>query len=338
VCSTKRVLGRAARRIVGRDVSLAWECLRRRRLYDVIFTDGEQVGLPLALLHRLTGRRRRPHHTMIVHDLSVAKKAWPHRLLGLDRHVDVYLVYARWQQRFLVGRLGVAPDKVVLTPFMVDTAFFRPVARREAPQPLVCAPGLERRDYGTLVRAAAGLDARVVIAAGSPWSKRSASLGDAPIPANVEVARFDLHGLRQLYADADLVVVPLHDVPFQAGVTSLLEAMAMGRAVFCSRTRGQTDVVVEGSTGLYVPPGDPAALRSAIDELLADPDRAAAMGRRARCIAEADLDVTTYARRIAGVVLGAVTGPATGADPASPVPVATALGIVPERAAAGAVP
>jgi hypothetical protein len=38
--------------------------------------------------------------------------------------------------------------------------------------------------------------------------------------------------------------VPLLDVPFQAGVTTILEAMAMEKTVICSRTLGQTDVHV----------------------------------------------------------------------------------------------
>ena len=88
--------------------------------------------------------------------------------------------------------------------------------------------------------------------------------------------------LRQLYADARFVVMPLHDVEFQAGVTTILEAMAMGKAVVCSRTRGQTDVIIDGATGVYVPPGDAAALRAAIRGLLDDPDRADEIGARGR--------------------------------------------------------
>ena len=40
------------------------------------------------------------------------------------RRVDKLIVYASAQRRFAIEELGVAPDRVVLTPFMVDTQFF----------------------------------------------------------------------------------------------------------------------------------------------------------------------------------------------------------------------
>ena len=49
-----------------------------------------------------------------------------------------------------------------------------------------------------------------------------------------------------------------------------LEAMAAGRAVIASHIGGLPDVVVEGETGLLVPPGDPTALQNAIQRLLLD--------------------------------------------------------------------
>jgi glycosyltransferase involved in cell wall biosynthesis len=69
-------------------------------------------------------------------------------------------------------------------------------------------------------------------------------------------------------------------------VTVILEAMAMGKAVICSRTRGQVDVIQEGVTGLYVPIGDAAALRAAILSLWNDPQRALQMGQNARAHVE----------------------------------------------------
>jgi starch synthase len=51
---------------------------------------------------------------------------------------------------------------------------------------------------------------------------------------------------------------------------------------------GIPEVVGDGETGLLVPPGDPAALAVALNALIGDPARAAAMGRagRERAIAE----------------------------------------------------
>ena len=61
-------------------------------------------------------------------------------------------------------------------------------------------------------------------------------------------------------------------------------------------------MVVDGANGRYVPPGDVAAMRRAIQEILADPDEATAMGRRGRDLVETHADVRVYAARIAEVV------------------------------------
>jgi 2-deoxystreptamine N-acetyl-D-glucosaminyltransferase/2-deoxystreptamine glucosyltransferase len=58
--------------------------------------------------------------------------------------------------------------------------------------------------------------------------------------------------------------------------------MAHGRAVVATAVGGLPDMVVDGETGLLVPPGEPAALRAAIDRLLADPGLRGRLGAAAR--------------------------------------------------------
>jgi glycosyltransferase involved in cell wall biosynthesis len=90
--------------------------------------------------------------------------------------------------------------------------------------------------------------------------------------------------------------MPLYNVNFQAGVTALLEAMAMEKAIICSKTPGQTDVIIEGETGLYVPPEEPAALRAAICHLLEHQEEAARMGRNGRQLIEERMSLEQYVR------------------------------------------
>lgn len=61
-----------------------------------------------------------------------------------------------------------------------------------------------------------------------------------------------------------------------------LEAMYMGKPVIAARSGGLSDVIVDGETGLLVPPGDPQALRVAIQSLLANPEQRTHMGQQAR--------------------------------------------------------
>ena len=300
--------GKLIEKLAGANAMLAWACYKNRHKYRVIFTDGEQIGIPFATLLKFASGGKRPLHFSIGHILSVGKKMLFFDRLKIQTHIDRFFVYATWQKQFIEERWQVPDERVVFTPFMVDADFFAPAQAGPAQEtlhalvpgnvPVICAVGLEFRDYPTLMAAVKGLNVHVIIAAGSPWSKRADSTEGQEIPANVTVQRFTQFELRDLYAMSDFLVMPLYDVNFQAGVTALLEAMAMGKAVVCSRTPGQTDVVVEGETGLYVPPEDPRALREAIQYLLDQPELRAQMGQNGRRRIEQEMSLACYVERL----------------------------------------
>jgi glycosyltransferase involved in cell wall biosynthesis len=86
-----------------------------------------------------------------------------------------------------------------------------------------------------------------------------------------------------LVRDATIGVL-LTDPEFAAeGVSnSIMEYMACGLPVVCTRIGGNPELVVEGETGLLVPPRDVAAVVSALRSLRADPGSAGRMGRAGR--------------------------------------------------------
>lgn len=299
VDSAREPLVRTMRRI-GRDVGLAALGFVRRGAYDAIYSNGENVSIPLAALFRLT--RRRPAHVLIGHHLSTPKKQALLRMLHTQ--MDGILVYAETQRAHAVHALGIPADKVHLIPFHADHRFYRPMDA--APSRMICSAGLEWRDYPTLIEAVRGLDVDVRLAAASPWSKHRDETRERELPPNVSARRYEYNELRSLYAQALFVVVPLYDNDFQAGVTTLLEAMAMGKAVVITRTQGQKDVVRDGVDGLYVPPGDASALRAAILSLVENPDRCLRMGQKARQALEAGMTLDHWVQRVSKVVVDAV--------------------------------
>ena len=58
----------------------------------------------------------------------------------------------------------------------------------------------------------------------------------------------------------------------------ILESMAFGKPVVSTNVGGSPEMVVNGVTGYFVPPGDPQAMAKAIIDLLQDPNKAIAMG------------------------------------------------------------
>jgi glycosyltransferase involved in cell wall biosynthesis len=69
---------------------------------------------------------------------------------------------------------------------------------------------------------------------------------------------------------------------FDSCPTVTIEAMAMGRPVIASRIGGLPDIVVDGETGLLVPPGDTKELGKAMQRLLDNPQLREHMGACAR--------------------------------------------------------
>lgn len=293
----KRLTIRLARRLAGRDAALAVLGFLERRRYEAIFSNGENVSIPLAMLFALG--RKRPAHALIGHHLSTPKKR--QFLRRLHKQMDAIFVYAATQMAHATEQLGIPTEKVHLIPFHADHRFYHPM---DTPtENMICSAGLEWRDYPTMIEAVRDLDVEVRLAAASPWSKHRNETADRVLPPNVQCRRYDYEELRDLYARARVVVVPLYENDFQAGVTTLLEAMAMAKPVVVTRTIGQRDVVEDGVNGIYVPPGDPAALRAAIVHLLQNPDEAARLGANARKTIEDRMTLDHWASTIAETVM-----------------------------------
>jgi glycosyltransferase involved in cell wall biosynthesis len=125
-------------------------------------------------------------------------------------------------------------------------------------------------------------DMRCRIRAGSSWVEGNVAGTDVPANVSVEgLVRPDI--LRADYQGCRFVVVPVQrTTQWSAGMTAALEAQAMGKAVIATEMPGMSEYVLQGETGLLVPPQDPQAMRAAIRELWTDPSRAETMGKRAR--------------------------------------------------------
>jgi glycosyltransferase involved in cell wall biosynthesis len=78
---------------------------------------------------------------------------------------------------------------------------------------------------------------------------------------------------------------------------AVLEAMGAGLPVVATAVGGTPEVVVEGETGLLVPPGDVSALAAALERLIRDPELCQAMGMAGRQRARACFSAQTMVER-----------------------------------------
>lgn len=101
--------------------------------------------------------------------------------------------------------------------------------------------------------------------------------------------------IRPAISDCSIYVLPSYR---EGTPRSVLEAMAMGRAIITTDAPGCRETVEHGRNGLLVPPRDGEALANAMIELARDPDRVARMGVESRRIAMEKFDVTAVNARI----------------------------------------
>lgn len=181
-------------------------------------------------------------------------------------------------------RLGAPADRAVLLPNGVDRTVFHPQGRAEARHALglpvddriVAFVGGLDREKGVLelvvaferLRSEAAAPVHVVLVGEGPLeaelraaSTRLGAQGGRLILAGAQ----DLAGVARFLAAADLLALPSWD---EGTPNVVLEALAAGRPVVASRVGGIPDALLEGTTGLLVPPRDPEALAGALHEAL----------------------------------------------------------------------
>ncbi len=257
-----------------------------------------------------------------------ALSSWVERT-AVEAADAVIAVSAGMRHDVLAAYPAVRPDRVHVVHNGIDTEQYAPdrgtdVVERigmDPDRPSVTFVGRVTRQKGLpyLLRAARSLPpgAQLVLLAGAP---------DTPeIAAEVEELAAELHRtrggvlwIRQMLPRREVVQILTHSTLFVCpsvyepmGIVNL-EAMACETAVVATATGGIPEVVAHGETGLLVPidqasdgtgtPLDPDRfvhdLAAAVAELLADPARAAELGRAGRRRALAEFSWSAIADRV----------------------------------------
>lgn len=262
----------------------------RRGGADVIHVHNGRTALWGALAVKLAGRGAcvATHH--FIEPAHAAQTGWKGRVSGavhqgIERGIAGHIAISRavaaaLEERGEVAneRVSVVPNGIELSASAPDQADLPPELRAE----VVCVARLEReKDIPTLVRAMAHLNAN------RPIKARCVVAGEGDERPAIEEAiarepecQVFLAGFTPLASamlrEAQVAVLPSPAEPFGL---ALLEAMAQGKPVVAINCGGPPEIVVNGQTGLLVPPSDAGAMAKALGELLDDPERARTMGQ-----------------------------------------------------------
>jgi glycosyltransferase involved in cell wall biosynthesis len=231
------------------------------------------------------------NHSLTPHDTS--SQVWLNRrkLRRLDAHAAVSHAVARGVEE--IG--GLRPDSVEVIYNGVPDAPITPLPR-PADGPTIGSVGRlsPEKGFDVLLRAAGSLpDVTTVLIGDGPDRRRLEDLAaDLGLGEHLIMPGWQPDPLPWLPA-LDVFVLPSR---LEALGLAAIEAMLASRPVVASDVGGVPEVVVEGETGILVPPDDPPALAAALSSLLADEPLRARMGARGREIATRKFDLTTMLR------------------------------------------
>ncbi|UGS35002.1 glycosyltransferase family 4 protein [Capillimicrobium parvum] len=302
-----------------RDVLGLFElvALLRRERPAILHANSSKAGILARLAAAITGV---PVRVFTVHGWAFKAYAglpsllyrWADRLMAPLTTVTICVAEGERRAGLAAGTCRAA--RTVVIPNAVPAGAVARAALDGGPPRIVWVGRLaDPKDPLTLVRALGRLP---------PASFAATLVGDGPARPAVEgelrtlpAARdaVELLGDRtdvpELLARSDVFVLASRS---EGAPLSVLEAMAAGLPVVASRVGGIPEIVVDGETGLLVEPGDPGRLAAAIEQLLGDPRRRAAMGDAGRRRVLERFDVDAVRRRHLELYAGELSRAAGG--------------------------
>jgi glycosyltransferase involved in cell wall biosynthesis len=210
----------------------------------------------------------------------------------VDGHTHAHIAISRAVYDSMIARGESTPNDVTVVAngiTLPDRATFAPPSQiREQLGVshdailIVCACRLEpEKDVMTLIEAMPLLPASptvklAIVGSGSLEPELQSKIRDWQLSDCTSLLGFR-EDVLSIIAAADIFVLPSKAEPFGLAI---LEAMSLGKPVIATAAGGPLEIVVNDTTGLLVPPNNPAALAEAIQALIVDPTIRAAMGRK----------------------------------------------------------
>ena len=198
----------------------------------------------------------------------------------------------------------------------VDPSEWRPLEQLMSAQPstlIAVCRFVEKKGLDVLVRACALLKKRRVpfqcflIGDGPEMSRLQSLVAELELQDEVRfTGAVSTDRVRSYLVPSNVIVVPsvyARDGERDGTPSVLIEAMARGVPVVASAISGIPELIDNGKSGLLVPERDEEALASAIQNLLADPDLRARLGRNGRLKVLGEFDVRLNALRVWRLIL-----------------------------------
>ena len=261
--------------------------------YDLVVSHGMQSGVAVSLFRRFFPGKARH----VVFDIgsfnSAAESGGALRLMQFSsRSIDGLIYHTGMQKEYYRKHFPWILPKSRFIPFGTDSVFFSEREDRKekkSGEEYILCVGYHKRDWDTLTKAYGFLakkhrkefDLPALRLVGKPDYCLPASFS-LPEGAILEKMPYiPVQELMDQIAGALFCVVPLEYFNYSFGQMTLLQQMAMGKAVISAKVPSMLDYVQEGEDGLFYEPGNAEELCAGMERLLEDPAFRENMGRKA---------------------------------------------------------
>ncbi len=220
-------------------------------------------------------------------------KSLRHRLADrrLARCSAAIITNAEATRRYCIEHSGLPAEKITVVYNGIDVAAFDRVSERGPAAPL---PATERMMIGTVARLEEQKGLPFLLRAFAALQRPDIGLwiiGDGSRRRDLEAQAAELGLAPQSIFLGSRTDVPalLHQLDifalpslWEGMPNAVMEAMAAAKPVVATAVDGTPELVVDGTTGILVPPSDADGLRNALEQLLRDPDQRRRLGQAGR--------------------------------------------------------
>lgn len=267
------IVHRLEKRYLKFYVIQALKALPRIRDYDVVISHGAQSAIFLLYLQSLFGLKGPPH---VLIDVGCFNGARDNRIETslikyASRSLSGIIYHAIIQKKYYERHLPLLLDSCFYLPFGCDVDFFVPLD--EKVDDYIVAIGFWKRDYPTLIKAWDKIQTNTRLKIVGVEDRRQLGVDKTSPLRNIDLLPFmPISKLKEIIARSKFVVLPLPDFDYAYGQKTLLEAMAMKKAVVVTKTPSTEAYATDLETAVFTSPYDIEDLRIKIDMLLNNTD------------------------------------------------------------------
>lgn len=290
-------------------VYVAWSVLTCRERFDAIYAT-HYKGLEIIIFLRALGLFRHPivlwhHHPMRVKATSLLRRPFSHLFY---KGIDEMIFFSDKLLRDSLASPNARPERMHVGHWGADLDFYDRImathgtARRHG----FISTGKEHRDMPTLVEAfnATGESLAIHYQSNFHHYFTHARLGEN-IKAEMVIGLLP-YELSIKVNEAECVVVCCEETDYTAGLTTVVEALALGLPTICSRNPQIPVDFERDGCGISVAYGDVEGWKRAVSRIASHPDEARQMGRKARLLAETRFNDRQNAAEVAEIIKAAV--------------------------------